>query len=139
MADGSIDCYTTGKMDHIYYTADEELGTLEERVDALQVERSAGLVTRLWQTVSDKWRQTCRNQIAGINMLITPHDNTKKTNSTGSLTTLGGSYNQGNIVNEHVPSQVNSPQVNNMQIGSQVPSYVVNNGTFNDNTNWGNF
>ena len=24
MTDGSIDCYTTGKMDCIYYTADEE-------------------------------------------------------------------------------------------------------------------
>ena len=54
MADGSIDCYTKGKMDYIYYTADEELGALEERVDRLQVERSAGLVTRLWQTVSGK-------------------------------------------------------------------------------------
>ena len=43
-------------MDHIYYTADKELGTLEERVDELQVERSAGLVTRSWQTVSGKWR-----------------------------------------------------------------------------------
>ena len=56
MADGSIDCYTMGKMDCIYYTADEELGALEERVDKLQAERSAGLVTRLWQTVSGKWR-----------------------------------------------------------------------------------
>ena len=45
-ADSSIDCYTTGKMDHIYYTADEGLGALQERVDELQVERSAGLVTR---------------------------------------------------------------------------------------------
>ena len=33
MADGSIDCYTTGKMDCIYNTADEELGALEDRVD----------------------------------------------------------------------------------------------------------
>ena len=56
MADGSIDCYTAGKMDHIYYTVDEELGALEERLDELQVERSAGLVTRLWQTVSGKRR-----------------------------------------------------------------------------------
>ena len=55
MVDSSIDCYTMGKMDHIYYTADEELGALEERVDELQAERSAGLVTRLWQTVSGTW------------------------------------------------------------------------------------
>ena len=52
---------------------------------------------------------------------------------------MGGSYNQGNMVTEHVLSQINSPQVNNMQIGSQVPSYVVNNGAFNDNTNQGDF
>ena len=52
---------------------------------------------------------------------------------------MGGSYNQGNMVPEHVPSQVNSLQVNNMHIGSQVPSYVVNNGAFNDNTNWPDF
>ena len=39
-------------MDHIYYTADEKLGALEERVPELQAERSTGLVTRLWQTVS---------------------------------------------------------------------------------------
>ena len=56
MADGSIDHYTTGKMDHIYYTADEELGALEGRVNDLQAERSAGLVTRLWQTVSGNHR-----------------------------------------------------------------------------------
>ena len=54
-------------MDCIYYTADEELGALEERIDELQVERSAGLVARLWQTVSGKWRQNsqkpnCRHQ-----------------------------------------------------------------------------
>ena len=54
VVDGSIDCYTTDKMVHIYYTADEELGALEERVDKLQVERSTRLVTRLWQTVSGK-------------------------------------------------------------------------------------
>ena len=42
MADGSIDGYTTGKMDCIYYTADEELGAQEERVDELQAEISAG-------------------------------------------------------------------------------------------------
>ena len=47
MADGNIDCYTTGKMDCIYYTTDEELGVLEGRVNDLQAERSAGLVTRL--------------------------------------------------------------------------------------------
>ena len=35
MPDISIDCYTTDKMDCIYYTADEELGALEERVDEL--------------------------------------------------------------------------------------------------------
>ena len=46
MADSSIDYYTAGKMDCIYYTADEEVGALEERVDELQAERSAGLVTR---------------------------------------------------------------------------------------------
>ena len=52
-------------------------------------------------------------------MLITPNDSTKKMSSTGSPTTLGGSYNQGNVVTEHVPSQVNSSQVNNTQIGSK--------------------
>ena len=31
-----------GKMGNIYYTADEELGALEERADELQAERSAG-------------------------------------------------------------------------------------------------
>ena len=41
------------------------------------------------------------------------------------------------MVNEHVPSQVNISQVNNMYIGSHVPSYVVNNGAFKDNTNQG--
>ena len=56
MADGGIDCYTAGKMDCIYYTIDEELGVLEERVVELQTERSAGLVTGLWQTVSGNWR-----------------------------------------------------------------------------------
>ena len=56
LADGSNNHYTIGKMDNIYYTADEELGALEERVDKLQAERSAGLVKRLWQTVSGKWR-----------------------------------------------------------------------------------
>ena len=35
LADGSIDCHTAGKMDNIYYTADEELGVLEEREDEL--------------------------------------------------------------------------------------------------------
>ena len=48
MADGRIDCYTAGKMDHTYYTIDEELGALEGRGNGLQAERSAGLVTRLW-------------------------------------------------------------------------------------------
>ena len=72
-------------------------------------------------------------------MPITRNDSTMKTNSTSSPTTMGGSYNQGNMVTEHDPSQVNSLQVNNMQIGSQVPSYVVNNGAFKDNTNRGDF
>ena len=53
--DGSIDRYTMGKMNQIYYTMDEELGALEERADELQAERSTGLVTRLWQTVSGRW------------------------------------------------------------------------------------
>ena len=72
-------------------------------------------------------------------MPVTPNDNTKRTNSTGSPTTLGGSYKQGKMVTEHVPSQVNNLQVNNMHIGSQVPSYVVNNGTLNNKTNQGDF
>ena len=55
-ADGSIDYYTTGKMDCIYYTADEELGALEGRVNELHAESSAGLVTGLWQTVSGNQR-----------------------------------------------------------------------------------
>ena len=54
MADGSIDHYAAGKMDCIYYTADKELGALEGRVNELQAERSAELVTRLWQTDSSK-------------------------------------------------------------------------------------
>ena len=80
-----------------------------------------------------------RNQIAGINTLITPNDSTKKTNSTSSLTTLGGSYNQGNMVTEHVLSQVNSAPVNSMQPGCQVHSYVGNNCIFNGNINQGDF
>ena len=133
MVDGSIDCYTTGKMDCMYYTTDEELGALGGRVKELKAERSAVLVTRLWQTVSGNWRQTCRNQIAGIDTLITPSDSPKKANS--SPTTLGGSYNQGNTVTDHVPSQVTSPQVHSVQTGSQVPSNVINNDQFNGNTN----
>ena len=43
------------------------------------------------------------------------------------------------MVTECIPSQVNNLQVNNMHMDSQVPSYVVNNGTLNDNTNWGDF
>ena len=50
-------------------------------------------------------------------MLITPNNSTKRTNRTGSLTTLGGSYNQGKMVTEHVPSRVNNLQVNNTHIG----------------------
>ena len=65
LEDGSIDHYTMGKMNQIYHTMDEEWGALEERADELQGERSTGLVTRLWQTVSGRLRQTCRNQIAG--------------------------------------------------------------------------
>ena len=75
LEDGSIDHYAMGKMNQIYYTMDEELGALEERADELQAERSAGLVTRLWQTVSGRWRQTCRNQIAGIDTPVTTNDN----------------------------------------------------------------
>ena len=137
MADGSIDCYTTDKMDCIYYTADKELGALEGRVNELQAERGAGLVTRLWQTVLGNRRRTCRNQIAGIDTLITPSDSPKKANSTSSQTTLGGSYNQGNTITDHVPGQVTSPQVHSMQTGSQVPSYVINNDLFNGNINQG--
>ena len=66
LEDGSTDHYTMGKMNHIYYTMDEELGALEERPDKLQAERSTGIVTRLWQTVSGRQRQMLRNQIAGI-------------------------------------------------------------------------
>ena len=54
LEDGSIDCYTTDRLNQVYYTTDEELGTLEERADDLQAERSRGLVTRLWQTVSGR-------------------------------------------------------------------------------------
>ena len=134
LEDGSIDCYTMGKMDQIYYTSDEELGALEETADKLHAERSTGLVTRLWQTVSCKQRQTCRNQIAGIDMLVTANDNSKMTNNTGSPITLEGSYNQGKMVTDHIPNQVNNLQMNNTHIGAQVPGYVVNNGTLNDNT-----
>ena len=51
-------------------------------------------------------------------MPITANDSTKTTNNTGSLITLGGSYNQGKMVSEHVSSQVNNLQMNNMHIGS---------------------
>ena len=57
LEDGSIDHYATGKINQVYYTTDEELGALEERADELQADRSTGLVTRLWQTVSGRWRQ----------------------------------------------------------------------------------
>ena len=40
LGDGSIDHYTMGKMNQIYYTMDVELGALEERADKLQAERS---------------------------------------------------------------------------------------------------
>ena len=68
-------------------------------------------------------------------MPITPNDSTKRTNSTGSPTTLGGFYDQCKMVTEHIPSLVNNLHMNNMHVGSQVPSYVVNNDTLNDNTN----
>ena len=113
---------------------DEELGALEERADELQAERSIGLVTRLWQTVSGRQRQTCRNQIAGIDTPVTANNNSRTTN-TGSPITLEGSYNQGKMVTEHIPSQVNNLQMNNTHIGTQVPGYVVKNGALNDNTN----
>ena len=137
MADGSIDCYTTGKRDCIYYTADEEVGVLEGKVNNLHAERIAGLVTRLWQTVSGNHSWTHRNLIAGINTPITPSNNPKKDNSMSSLTTLGGSFYQGNTVTDCVTSQVASPQVHNMQIGSQVPSYIINNDRFDGNINKG--
>ena len=50
---------------------------------------------------------------------------------------MGGSYNQGNTVTDHVPKQVTSPQVCSTQTGSQVPSYVINNDRFNGNTSQG--
>ena len=56
LEDGSIDHYARGKMNQVYYTMDEELGALEERAEKLQAERSTGLVIRLWQTVSGRWR-----------------------------------------------------------------------------------
>ena len=98
LEDGSIDCYTTGKMNQIYYTADEELGALEVTADELQAERSTGLVTRLWQTVSGRQRQTRRNQIAGKDIPVTANDNSKTTNNTCSPITLEGSCNQGKMV-----------------------------------------
>ena len=49
--------------------------------------------------------------------------------------TLEGSYNQGKMVTEHVPGQVNNLQMNNTHIGAQGPGHVVNNGTLNDNNN----
>ena len=54
LEDGSIDCYTRGKMNQVYYTTHKEMDALGERADELQVERSTGLVTRLWQTVSGR-------------------------------------------------------------------------------------
>ena len=91
LEDGSIDHYTTGKMNQIYYTTDEELGALEEKGDKLQAERRTGLVTRLWQTVSGRQRQTHRIQIASIDTLVTTNDKSKTTNNTGSPITLEGS------------------------------------------------
>ena len=108
-------------MDHIYYTADKQVGVLEGKVDELHAERSA----------------EGRNQIAGIDTPITPNESPKKANSTNSPTTLEGSYNQGNTVTDHVPSQITSPHVCSVETGSQVPSYVTNNDQFNGNTNQG--
>ena len=56
LEDGSIEHYTTSKMDQIYYTADEELDALEERAEKIQAENNTGLVTTLWQTVSGRQR-----------------------------------------------------------------------------------
>ena len=58
----------------------------------------------------------------------------KTTNNTGSPITLEGSYNQGKGVTDHIPDQVNNPQMNSIHIGTQVPTYVINNGTPHDNT-----
>ena len=120
-------------MNQIYYTMDEEFDALEERADELQAERSTGLVTRLWQTVSGRWRQTCQNQIAGKDTPVTTNNNSKTTNNTGSPITLKGSYNKGEKVTDAIPNQVNNLQMNNTHIGAKVPGYVVNNGTLHDN------
>ena len=103
--------------------------------DELQAERSTGLVTMVWQAVSNRWRQTQRNQITGIDMPVTDNDNSKTTNNIGSPITFEGSYNQGKKVTDHIPNQVNNLQMNNTHIGTQEPSYVVNIGALNDNTN----
>ena len=78
--------------------------------------------------------QTCRNQIAGIDTPVTTNSNSKTTNNTGIPITLEGSYNQGKKVTDHIPNQVNNLQMNNTQIGTQVPGYIINNGTLHDNT-----
>ena len=91
-------------------------------------------MTRLWQTVSGRKRQTHRNQIAGIDSPVTTNDNSKTTNNTGSPIILEGLYNQGKGVMDHIPNQVNNLQMNNTHIGAQVPTYVIKNGTPHDNT-----
>ena len=134
LEDGSIDYYTRGKMNQVYYTKDEELGALEEKADELQAERSTGLVTRLWQTDSGRQRQTHRNLIAGIDTPVTTIDSSKSTHNTGSPTTLEGSYNQGKGVTDCIPDQVNNPQMKSIHIGTQVPTYVINDEAPHDNT-----
>ena len=134
LEDGSIDHYARGKMNQVYYTMDEELGALEERADQLQAERSIGLVTRLWQTVSGRQRQTHRNQIAGIDTSVTTNNNSKPTHNTGSPVALEGSYNQGKGVTDCILDQVNNPQMNSIHIGTWVPIYVINDETPHDNT-----
>ena len=58
LEDGSIGCYTTGKMNQISHTTDEEWDALEGRADKLQVERSTGFGN---QVIADSLRQAETN------------------------------------------------------------------------------
>ena len=134
LEDGIIDGYTMGKNEPglLYYGW--IIGCTEGETRWAAGREEHKVVTRLWQTVSDRQRQTHRNQIAGIDTLVTTNDNSKTTNNTGSPITLEGLYNQGKGVTDHIPNQVNNLQMNNTHIGTQVPTYVINNGTPHDNT-----
>ena len=73
LEDGSIDCYTMGKMDQIYYTSDEELGALEGGESTQTTGRKKHRVSN--QVMADSLRQVevnlqesnCRHRYPGYN------------------------------------------------------------------------